>query len=238
VPSARSVARRVRHRTWLAGWAAKDRLAAVERRVPEDRVALTFDDGPHPSSTPRLLDVLGDLGVVATFFCVGRNVRAHPEIVRRALAEGHGMGSHSCNHPHPAGMSLGALTVEYRSGRQAVAEVLGHDVTLFRPPNGHLGVRSALMVRREGLAPWLWTVDSQDWRPGISTEEVVRVTAAARSTDVVLLHDWVEQPRDPSALDRSATIRALPAVVRAVRERGLEFTTLPPQSAHVEEAET
>jgi peptidoglycan/xylan/chitin deacetylase (PgdA/CDA1 family) len=227
VPSARAVARRVRTEAWLAGWAVKDRLADAGRRVPEGSVALTFDDGPHPSSTPRVLDVLGELGVTATFFVVGRNVRAHPELVARTVAEGHRVGSHSCTHPHPAETPLRTLAEEYRSGRQALAEVVGGDTPLFRPPNGHLAVRSALMVRRQGLAPWLWTVDPQDWRPGVSAEEVARVAREARSTDVVLMHDWVERPWDPRALDRSATVAAIPAVVRAVRQRGLDFTVLP-----------
>ncbi|WP_456951103.1 polysaccharide deacetylase family protein [Geodermatophilus sp. SYSU D00698] len=208
-------------------WTARDRLAGVGRRVAEGTVALTFDDGPHPSSTPLVLDLLGELGVRATFFCVGRNVRAHPDLVRRVVAEGHQVGSHSCTHPHPAGVRLGALAEEYRSGRSAVAEVLGRDVALFRPPNGHLTLTSASMVRCQGLAPWLWTVDPQDWRPGVTAGDIAGIAGAAGSGDVVLLHDWVEKPTDVRALDRSATIRALPAVVRAVRTRGLEFRSLP-----------
>ncbi len=223
----RTVPGALRRRADGLAWTARDRLAGVGRRVPEGTVALTFDDGPHPSSTPRVLDVLGELGVRATFFCVGRNVRAHPGLVHRAVAEGHRVGSHSGTHPHPAGVRLRPLAEEYRSGRRALAEVLGTDVDLFRPPNGHLTVRSAVMVRRQGLATWLWSVDPRDWRPGVTADEVVRVAGAARSTDVVLLHDWVEQPQDDRALDRSATIEALPAVVRAVRGRGLDFAVLP-----------
>jgi peptidoglycan/xylan/chitin deacetylase (PgdA/CDA1 family) len=199
----------------------------VARRVPEGHVALTFDDGPHTSSTGRVLDALAELDVRATFFCVGRNAQQHPELVERALAEGHVIGSHSLSHPHPARTPLDELTREYREGRQAVASVAGRDVALFRPPHGHLGFRSAVMVRRQSVATWLWTVDPQDWRPGVTTEDVASVAGSARSGDVVLLHDWVEQPYAPEALDRSATVRALPAVVREVQERGLRFTTLP-----------
>lgn len=227
MPTIRALARRVRNDAGLAGWAVKDRLAGAGRRVSDGSVALTFDDGPHPFSTPRILDVLGELGVTATFFVVGRNVRAYPELVERTVAEGHRVGSHSCTHPHPAETALRTLAEEYRSGRQALSQVLGGDESLFRPPHGHLAVRSALMMRWQGLAPWLWTVDPQDWRPGVSPEEVTRVASGARSTDVVLLHDWVEQPWEQRALDRSATIAALPAVVGAIRERGLDFTVLP-----------
>jgi peptidoglycan/xylan/chitin deacetylase (PgdA/CDA1 family) len=223
----RVLARRLRRRAWLAGWRLKDGLAEVHRRVPEGTVALTFDDGPHPDSTPRVLDRLAELGVPATFFCVGRNAQAHPELVARALAEGHAVGSHSFSHPHPAETSLARLGDEYRRGRQALADSAGWNTPLFRPPHGHLGFRSAVMVRTQRLSPWLWTVDPQDWRPGITTREVAEVASTARSGDVVLLHDWAEQPWAPESLDRSATIDALPAIVEAVQARGLRFTTLP-----------
>ena len=202
-------------------------VAGARLRVSDGVVALTFDDGPHPSSTSRILDVLAELDVRATFFCVGRNARDHPEIVQRALDEGHAVGSHSLTHPHPANTSYAELTREYVQGRRAVGDATGTDVQLFRPPHGHLGLRSAAMLRRQPITTWLWTVDPQDWRPGRTTEEVASVAAGAVSGDVVLLHDWVEQPYAPEALDRSATIDALPAIVSAVRQRGLQFSTLP-----------
>ncbi len=223
----RTLAVRSRHRARDADRALKRGLAGARRRVPDGTVALTFDDGPHPTSTGRILDTLAELDVKATFFCVGRNARRHPELVLRALAEGHGIGSHSLSHPHPARTAHRELAEEYAQGRQAVAGVTGRDIRLFRPPHGHLHLRSAAMIRRQELSPWLWTVDPQDWRPGVTTEGVSSVARDARSGDVVLLHDWVEQPWAPEALDRSATIEALPGIVRAVRDRGLRFTVLP-----------
>src|SRR3954447_238063 len=89
---------RLAHRAWLAEWQVKDRLAGVRRRGAEGTVALTFDDGPPPSSTPQVLDILAQLEVGATCFGGGRNARAHPDLVRRALAEGHAVGSHSFTH--------------------------------------------------------------------------------------------------------------------------------------------
>jgi peptidoglycan-N-acetylglucosamine deacetylase len=219
--------RQVRRRAWLAGWQVKDALAGVGRRAPAGTVALTFDDGPHLSSTGRFLDLLAELEVVATFFCVGRNARDHPDLITRILAEGHALGSHSETHPHPAKMPLPQLRGEYRSGRESVAASAGRPVKLFRPPHGHLGYRSAVMVRREKLSPWLWTIDPQDWRPGVTPPEVIEVASRAGSGDVVLLHDWVEQPDAPEAHDRSATISALPAIVSSIRARGLVFTALP-----------
>jgi peptidoglycan/xylan/chitin deacetylase (PgdA/CDA1 family) len=190
-------------------------------------VALTFDDGPHPTSTGRVLDTLAELDVPATFFCVGRNAERYPHLVTRALTDGHAVGSHSVSHPHPAQTPHAAQAREYREGKRMVTSAAGQNTPLFRPPHGHLGYRSAAMVRRQDVDTWLWTVDPQDWRPGVTSTEVASVAGSAASGDVILLHDWVEQPYAPEALDRSATIGALPDVVRAIRGRGLRFITLP-----------
>src|SRR3954447_19278930 len=221
------VIQRIGARRRRASSAIASAMAGVQRRVSTGMVALTFDDGPHPASTGRVLDALAELDVKATFFCVGRNAERHPELVRRALDEGHAVGSHSFSHPHPAHTSLGELAREYRTGRQAVSAVAGQDVRLFRAPPGHPRPRGGLLVRRHETSTWLWTVDPRDWEPGVTMEHVSSVAGSADSGDVILLHDWVEQPYAPEALDRSATISALAAVVRDVRRRGLGFTTLP-----------
>jgi peptidoglycan-N-acetylglucosamine deacetylase len=216
----------------VVGGARRVRLAAVHRLARANRfsssgaVALTFDDGPQPGSTDRILDILAELDVRATFFCVGKNAEKHPELLRRVRSEGHAIGSHSYSHPHPAQLPLGALATEYRRGREVIAEILGEDVVLFRPPHGHLTAASALMVRAQGLRPWLWSVDPEDWRPGAVSEHIQAVAGGARGADVVLLHDWIEQPWNPSALDRSATVSALPGIVAAIRSRGATFDRL------------
>lgn len=201
-------------------------LAGVHRRVSPDAVALTFDDGPQPGSTDRILDVLADLDVRATFFCVGKNAAAHPDLVRRMCSEGHAVGSHSQTHPTPGDISLSTLARDYARGRRVVADVLGSDTSLFRPPHGHLTPASALLFRGQRLDSWLWTVDPEDWRPGATIEHIEAVASRATSGDVVLLHDWIEQPWAAEALDRSATVAALPAVVAAVRARGLRLERL------------
>lgn len=228
VRSARAVRDAVDARRRAAHRVATDAVGRVRRRVPEGTVALTFDDGPHPGPTDAVLDVLARLEVTATFFCVGENASRHPQLVRRMRAEGHAVGSHSQTHPHPRSTPLASLDQEYQRGRASVSGALGERTRLFRPPHGHLGARSALLVRRSDLDTWLWTVDPEDWRPGVTRDDVVAVAGRASSTDVVLLHDWVEQPVAAEALDRSATVDALPGIVSAVRGRGLRFTRLQP----------
>lgn len=198
--------------------------AGARRHVPRG-VALTFDDGPMPNSTDRVLDALAEQRVTATFFCVGRNAERHPALLRRITAEGHAVGSHSMTHPHPRELSPAQVREEYDAGRRAVEQALGAPVTLFRPPHGHLSLRTAATLRAH--QPWLWSCDPEDWRPGAAREHIEQVAGRAATGGVVLLHDWVEQPEGPQALDRSATVEALPAIVAAVRARGLELVGLP-----------
>jgi peptidoglycan-N-acetylglucosamine deacetylase len=191
-----------------------------------DAVALTFDDGPDPDFAPAFLDELRRLGIVATFFVVGYRARARPELVRRARDEGHAVGSHSDTHPEPWTVPLGPLTRDYRRGRQATEAALGRRVRLFRPPKGYLDATGAAAMAAAGVRPWLWTVDPGDWRPDVTTDEILQGLQGLRGGDVVLFHDAIEGPLAPSALDRSATLAALPAIAELVRERGLRFTTL------------
>lgn len=190
-------------------------------------IALTFDDGPDPVYTPRVLDVLAEHGVVATFFLVGSNARRHPGIVRRIMGEGHRIGSHSWSHPVPLDTPWPALLVDYRRGRRAVEALGGEANALFRPPRGEVGARGALTMRALRLEPWLWTVDPEDWRPGVSTEEVVSGVGDLTNGDVVLLHDGLARPLSPEAGDRSSTVRAVPEIISLARDRGLGLTTLP-----------
>ena len=189
-------------------------------------VALTFDDGPMPGQTDRVLDVLAALGVPATFFCVGRNAERHPALLRRIAAEGHAVGSHSLTHPHPRDLTPQQVREEYSAGRTAVEQALGAPAPLFRPPHGHLSLRTSGTLRRH--RPVLWSVDPEDWRASTGRERIEQVVSAAVDGDVVLLHDWIEQPEAPECLDRSPTVEALPAVVAAVRDRGLSFVRLTP----------
>jgi peptidoglycan/xylan/chitin deacetylase (PgdA/CDA1 family) len=202
-------------------------LAGARSRLPDRGVALTFDDGPHPEYTVGILDVLADLEVPATFFCVGKNAERFPGITRRALAEGHAVGSHSMTHPHPGRVPHAVIRREYVAGRQAVEAITDRPTRLFRPPHGYVGLTHAALLRRRGFQPWLWTIDPEDWRPGVTVDSVVRVATQAQSGDIILLHDWVEEPWAPEALDRSATVEAVRPIVDALRRRGLRFTTLP-----------
>ena len=187
-------------------------------------VALTFDDGPDPESTPQVLDVLARHGATATFFCVGHRARSHPELLRRVQAEGHAIGSHSSTH-RVSGLRPRAVLADFDEGHSAVEEVLGRPVRLFRPPHGNLdwGVVPGLRVRP--FRTWLWTVDSGDYEPGATTESIARRAGAATAGDVVLMHDALEEAA-PGAPPRTTMVDALPEVLEGLRARGLRTVAL------------
>lgn len=208
------------------------RSLAARASVPRRRTsqpltyALTFDDGPDPRYTPQVLDVLGDHGARATFFLVGARASRHPDLVRRIVAEGHGLGSHTWSHPELAGRPLPDLLRECHRGRRAVERAAGRPVPMYRPPKGHFEPRGALAARLLGLRPWLWSLDPSDWRSDLSAEDIVTALSPLGPGDVVLLHDGVEQPESPAALDRSATVAALEPLLELARRRRLHPVVL------------
>jgi peptidoglycan/xylan/chitin deacetylase (PgdA/CDA1 family) len=198
-------------------------LAACSLRLADPRaVALTFDDGPDETYTPRLLEILARADARATFFLVGRRVEQAPSLVREILDEGHAVGSHSQTHPEPWRTALRTVLRDYDDGKRTLERVVGRDVDLFRPPYGWLTWRSALGLRRRRLAPWTWSLDPEDWHPRATAESIAEATAAIGGGDVVLLHDGVEGPLAPEALDRAATLAAVPLILEQARARGLE----------------
>src|SRR4051794_26218506 len=202
------------------------RVARAPRRLSHSSpaVALTFDDGPDPDSTPRVLDVLAAHGVPATFFCVGSRARRHPDLVRRILAEGHAVGSHSETH-RVGQLASGPAMRDYRSGRSAVEEAAGRPVHLFRPPHGRLDLPTARALRGSGLRTWLWTVDPGDYVPGTTADSIVETVGGSVAGDVVLLHDALEEAPD-GAPSRNVLVEALPEVITRLQGRGLRLVAL------------
>jgi peptidoglycan/xylan/chitin deacetylase (PgdA/CDA1 family) len=198
-------------------------LAGAQRRVPYG-VALTFDDGPSPEFTPALLDLLRELDVRATFFVLGANAQAHPDLVLRMRAEGHGIGSHSRSHPSLVLADRARIAEEIEGGLVDLQLVLGRRTNLFRPPKGQIDVRVAIEMRRARLDSWLWTVDAQDYEPGVSVDHIVDRCQSLRERDVVLLHDGMADA--PDARDRSVTLEAVPRIVELARARDLHFVAL------------
>jgi peptidoglycan/xylan/chitin deacetylase (PgdA/CDA1 family) len=168
------------------------RLAANVRRAGTDaaRVALTYDDGPRPGETERLLDALAASGASATFFVVGRRARARPDLLRRIAAAGHAVGNHTDTHPlHWSVLPRRRVLAEVGGAQSALAEILGEAPRWFRPPVGHKSFHLAEALEAHGLVQVTWSVRSLDTVIRDPRRVARRVLDRARGGDIVLLHE-------------------------------------------------
>jgi peptidoglycan/xylan/chitin deacetylase (PgdA/CDA1 family)/sulfur carrier protein ThiS len=189
---------------------------------PPPAVALTFDDGPSPRYTPRILRVLRRHRVSATFFVVGYLARRYPDVVRELLRSGMAVGNHSKGHPTArpfADLPLHEIREQIRQGHRAVAS-LGAVSVGFRPPGGSWSNAVRDVAAEVGERIVLWSVDAEDFearKPGVLAS---RVIAEARPGSIILLHDGGGR--------RGITVRALPRIINGLRRMGLGFVTLMP----------
>jgi peptidoglycan/xylan/chitin deacetylase (PgdA/CDA1 family) len=180
-------------------------------------VALTFDDGPWPHTTAQILTLLVQRQAPATFFVVGRQVQRYPDLVRQELAAGMAIGSHSWSHPQPFDrLPVARIRDEITHGRRTL-ELLAVQPVGFRPPGGAASATVLAAAQGLGERTVLWSVDTADWHPGVTADQLVqRVLAAVRPGAIVLLHD--------GGGDRTATVAALPAIIDGLRRLGLTLT--------------
>ena len=151
-------------------------------------VALTFDDGPHPSTTPRVLDRLDQLGLVGSFFCLGALARAHPSLVGEILARGHSVEVHGYRHDHHFIRTPGWVMADLRSAL-AVLRDAGAQPRWYRPPYGQTTGASMFAARHYGLRLVLWSAWGHEWDAPSPARVADRVIAALQSGAIVLLHD-------------------------------------------------
>ncbi len=182
-------------------------------------VALTFDDGPDPASTPEFLAVLDDLGWRATFFMLGDMVRAAPGLAAEVAGAGHEVGVHADTHRSQKRMGPRAIREDVARAYDAVADGSGVEPKWFRPPHGALSFEGKLMARKLGMRSVLWTTWGRDWRAE-ATPESVRADVLAGYLDggTILLHDS-DCTSSPGAW-RSA-LGALPLLATEFADRGL-----------------
>jgi peptidoglycan/xylan/chitin deacetylase (PgdA/CDA1 family) len=183
-------------------------------------VALTFDDGPSPEITPRVLDILRDKQATATFFLVGRQVELNPELARRIAREGHGVGNHTYSHPSLfCFLSPRRLREEIERTQDAVVRVTGARPRHFRSPVGLRHPILQLALEREALEFVLWELRTYDTRALTPDTLRRRILERARPGAIVLLHDR-------SGPGASAMLAALPDVIDGLRARGFELVTV------------
>lgn len=187
------------------------------------KVALTFDDGPHPKYTARILDILAEKNVRATFFVTGKSVEKYPELARRIVSDGHMIGNHGYSHHEMKLMSRKRIREEIRQGQSAIREITGESTSIFRPPYGMFNRTVIAELRETGHKLIQWSLSPKDWaRPG-EQAIVKRVLERARNGSIVLLHD--SHPHKESG-NREQTVNALPEIIEALQSKGFELVTV------------
>lgn len=179
-------------------------------------LALTFDDGPHAQNTPRLLDILKQRGVKATFFVVGQNAAEYPDILKRIVAEGHELANHSYTHPILASLGEAALRDQLDKTHQAVLKATGVAMKVMRPPYGALSEPQRRWTNANfGYRTILWDVDPLDWKFRDANRVETEILARAKSGSIVLSHDI-----------HKSTVDAMPSTIDALAAKGFKFVTV------------
>lgn len=185
-------------------------------------IAMTFDDGPDATLTPRLLDILKARHLHVTFFVLGQRVKDHPEIIQRAVAEGHEIGNHSWDHPPLNKLAEGGLQHQMADTSAVIKEAIGKAPTIMRPPYGATNPRLSRAIEREyGMKVILWSVDPFDWKnPGSKVVESRilngwKESGGAKSGAIILSHDI-----------HKGTVEAMPDTLDTLLAKGFKFVTV------------
>lgn len=187
----------------------------ISRAVTEDvkpKIALTFDDGPHPVYTPKLLDGLKERNVKATFFVVGKNIEGREDIIKRMDEEGHLIGNHTYDHVKITGLPPEEACAQITKTSELVKEITGKNTEFVRPPFGAWDKKLECGFE---MFPVLWSIDPLDWTTKNVDAVVQKVLSRAEENSIILLHDYYD-----------SSVEAALKIVDALLERGFEFVTV------------
>ncbi|GAB7386807.1 hypothetical protein BSNK01_06430 [Bacillaceae bacterium] len=185
------------------------------------KVALTFDDGPDAVYTPQILDVLKKHNVKATFFLVGNRSQAHPEIVRRIVAEGHEIGNHSWNHANLPKLSDADFHWQVQKTDDFLYRLTGYRPKLFRAPYGAVNEEQIKWLAAKGYKVIGWNVDSLDWK-GLSKEAVSDNVLSNITPGAIILQHSAGGKKE----NLSGTVQALPEMIKKLRADNVELVTV------------
>ena len=178
-------------------------------------VALTFDDGPG-DQTDRLLAALREKGVRATFFTIGKNVKARPDLVKKEAAEGHSVGNHSWDHPQLTKLTPEELRKQLKNTSNSIVEAEAPAPVLMRPPYGSSNADVLKAIGENGMAETRWDVDTEDWKNKNAAVTTQRALAGARPGSVILMHDI-----------HASSVDAVPGLIDQLKAKGYTLVTVP-----------
>ncbi len=188
---------------------------ATDARVVQEeckKIALTFDDGPHPYYTEQLLDGLKERGVVATFFVTGEHAVLHPDIIKRIHEEGHLIGNHTYSHMQLTSSNREEFKEELVATSEVIEEMIGEEVIYVRPPYGTWDKK---LEAELNMIPVLWTVDPLDWCSTSVSSITKTVVSEAEENDIILMHDYY-----------ATTVTAALNIVDELLAKGYTFVTV------------
>ena len=183
-----------------------------EKKTEKKRIALTFDDGPHPIYTPQMLELLKEEQVPATFFLLGENVELYGDVVKEIAKEGHLIGNHTYHHVQITSLSLEEACKEIQETSDLIEELTGTGTEYVRPP---FGTWNEELEERLNLIPVMWSIDTKDWTTQ-NVDWIVRETVKhAEDHDIILMHDSYQ-----------STVDAVKRVIEQLEAEGFEFVTV------------
>lgn len=195
-----------------ASAAVKTGMLRTPSACEEKKIALTFDDGPHPVYTEMLLDGLQERNVKVTFFILGKQAEAYPEIVNRIAQEGHLIGNHTYSHVQYSSSRELQFGEELVKTNEILKDITGQDIMFVRPPYGSWNKKYETQLN---MFPVLWTVDPLDWRTSNASKVVRSVLAKASENDIILMHDCYQ-----------STVTAALEIIDTLQKEGFVFVTV------------
>ncbi len=185
---------------------------AASNMTDSKKIAITFDDGPHPYYTEQLLDGLKERGVKATFFVTGQHVEEHPEVIRRMSEEGHLIGNHTYSHIQLSDSNEEVFKEELIRTNELIEDLIGQEVQYVRPPYGSWDKK---FEKELNMFPVMWTIDPLDWCSDNAASIARKVTSKAKENAIILMHD-----------EYKSTVTAALQVIDQLQEEGYEFVTV------------
>ncbi len=200
--------------------AVENETKITYRRVEngEMKIALTFDDGPHPYYTEKILGILEKYHVKATFFFVGQNIGYYPEAAKKVYLSGHEIGNHTFTHKNVNSIAHGELFSELALCDDAIYEIDEYCTRLFRPPQGAYDDQVESAARSMDYSIILWSIDTRDWEHRPSEKIAENVINNVKSGDIILMHDYIGK--------NSPTPEALEIIIPKLLELGYKFVSV------------
>ncbi len=203
-------------RCWLS-FGRNDGVYA-EVKTSEKVIALTFDDGPHPKLTNRILDILDKYDAKATFFVIGKNAELYPQIIKRIADNGHEIGNHTYSHLAETNSNSEKLKTEILKTEDIIFKITGTKTSLFRPPTGYCSKSAVQMTKDLSYKTIVWNIDTKDWAHRNKTEIIKEIKNRADNGSIILFHDFIAYNSD--------TPEILSQILPFLKSKGYSFITV------------